>query len=46
MDKKISKLQKFFFTALPSQEPPNFFTKRLSIRDYTIIKKMPRFLRG
>jgi hypothetical protein len=41
VDKKILKTSKKIFTVLPSQEPPNFFTKRFSIRDCIIIKKNP-----
>ena len=41
MNKKIFKISKIFFTVLPSQEPPNFFTKRFSIRNCIIIKKNP-----
>jgi hypothetical protein len=41
MNKKIFEISKIFFTVLTIQEPPNFFTKRFSIRDCIIIKKNP-----
>jgi hypothetical protein len=41
MNKKIFKISKIFFTVLTFQKPPNFFTKRFSIRDCIIIKKNP-----
>jgi len=41
VDKKIFKTSKNFFFVLNFEKPPNFFTKRFSIRDYMIIKNNP-----